>query len=71
MCVCEKRDDSISIIFNLKPEMDKHTWIKWYPLVISFSKCFGIKLGTLMLFEANTRAGTSLEKDVHYTSSRC
>lgn len=55
--------------------MDKHTRIKRYPLVISFSKCFGIKLGTLMLFEANTRAGTSLQKDVQvkidYTSSRC
>ncbi len=37
------------------------TWVKRYPLVVSSSKGFRIELGTLVLFEANTGAGTGLK----------
>lgn len=38
-----------------------NTWVKRYPLVVSSSEGFRIKLRTLMLFETNTGAGTGLK----------
>lgn len=52
-----------SFYSNERRPDDKHTWIKWYPLVISSAKSFCIKLGTLVLFKTNTGAGTSLGID--------
>lgn len=35
-----KKEITANVELKLKSEMDKYTWIKWYPLVISSAKCF-------------------------------
>lgn len=47
-----------------------YTRVKRYPLVVSSSKGFRIKLGTLVLFEAYTGAGTGLKNTTTTTTHR-